>query len=206
MARFTQTQREALTSAMQDEVFRVATEILREGGIGALTMERIAQQAGVSRGTLYNYFADADAVVSFVESRVVEPITEAAEQIVGNGAAPGEQLADIAALFFDRVNEDRALAFALFSKRELSGPRAVHKLKIRTRIAGAVQRIVANGVASGQFRAVDATLFASFFLSAIGGLIETMFLSGEVQPAEKVVPIIMDVVLNGVRQTQTAPR
>lgn len=183
---------------MQDEVFRVASEILREDGFAGLTMERIAARAGVSRPTLYNYFSDADSVLNFVESRVVEPITRAIEEIAEAEVPAANKLAAVATLMFDRINEDRTLALALFAKREFTGPRAEQKRAMHARFLEIVQTIVAEGIERGELREIEAPVLARVFLGALSGLIEQMFLSGELKPSEEIVPSVMNVLLNGI--------
>jgi len=201
MPRFTERQRAALASAMQEEVFQVASKILREEGFAGLTMERIAKQAGVARGTLYNYFADSEAVLRFVQAQVVEPMIEAVEELAAADIAPAEKLEAIVELMIDRINDDRALALALFSTRELIGPRAAHKLKIHNRFLTTVQRILAEGVAKGQLREIEKPVLAKLFLGAISGLIEHMLLSGEEVASGDLAPVVMDVLMHGMQRS-----
>ena len=51
MARYSEKQKAALDALMKDDVYRYAMEILKTEGAGALTMERLATDVGVSRGT-----------------------------------------------------------------------------------------------------------------------------------------------------------
>jgi AcrR family transcriptional regulator len=198
MPRYSEKRRAALEGAMQDEVLRAATAILRSEGLVALTMDRIARDVGVSRGTLYNYFADADAVLNFVESRTIEPITTAIVEIAkGNESAP-EKLAAVARTMLDGLYRDHALAMALFAKQELQGPRAEHKIARRNRFLEIVRGIVAEGVARGELRSGSPAVAAELFLGTIGGLIDTMMYSGKFRTADDLVPALMEFVLRGL--------
>jgi len=48
----------------RERILAVALELLGERGMAALTMSAIAEQAGISRATLYHYFPDVDAVLA----------------------------------------------------------------------------------------------------------------------------------------------
>jgi len=89
MPRYSQKQKAALTALMQDEAYRSAIEIIASEGLHGLTLERLAKKIGLSRASLYNYFADRDAIVTFVEERTFEPVISALEAIAGGdgGAA-----------------------------------------------------------------------------------------------------------------------
>ena len=144
MARYSEKQKAALDTLMKDDVYEHAIKIIEEEGLGQLTMERIATEIGVSRGTLYNYFADKDAVVEFVEERTFAPLLAQVDGIADGGLSPGDKLTKIAEQIFSSVYEDRALVVALipnkFSNATLdcevdgagsSGVRAVDKVIVQ---------------------------------------------------------------------------
>ena len=59
---------------MRDSICEAAETVLAEVGFASLTMDRVAQAADVSKGTLYNYFRDRDALVLDVVNRAFDPL------------------------------------------------------------------------------------------------------------------------------------
>ena len=103
MARYSEKQKAALDALMKDDVHDHAMEIIRADGIDGLTMERLANEIGVSRGTLYNYFDDKDAVIDHVEDRCFGEMLAAVEEIVNSPISPIDKLAKIADWIFTEV-------------------------------------------------------------------------------------------------------
>lgn len=198
MARYSEKRRAALEATLKEEVLAVSTAILRKEGFAALTMDRIARDVGVSRGTLYNYFTDADAVLVFVEKWTFDPIRTEIEAIATSDRPPAAKLEAITCSIFDALCEDRALALALFAKKELRGPRAEQKIRHRDGLLRLVEGIVTDGVEAGRLRRVPTHLVAEVFLGVIGGFIESMLYSGEFSRGEEIAPAIMDVILHGL--------
>jgi|GEM_PF-2657595 len=198
MGRYPEKRRQALEATMQQEVFRVASEILRADGPDALTMDRIAREVGVSRATLYNYFADADTVMSFVEAKTFEPVSEEVDRIVAGSAPARDKLEAIARVVLDSLYEDRALVMALFSKKELHGPRADQKRQNRKRFLDLVQAVMAAGSEEGSLRKLPQPLAAEIFLGALTGMIDSMVYAGEFKTADEVVPGLMDILASGL--------
>lgn len=203
MTAFQEKRRELLGSLFRDEVSRVASDILRREGFNGLTIDRIANEVGVSRGTLYNYFADADSVLIFIEEQAFKPVHDAIVRIASNSQPALTKLSDIATVLIDALNQDRALALALFSKRETRGKRAEHKMKIRTFLTDSVQQIIRDGADTQQFRKVPTPMAAECFFGSLGGIIDTMLYNGELRPPEDFVPQLMDVLFNGLRPNPT---
>ena len=47
----------------KEAIMQVCRRIVAEKGMNALNMRLVADQCGIALGTLYNYFADKDALV-----------------------------------------------------------------------------------------------------------------------------------------------
>jgi len=199
MARYSEKKRAALDAVMKDEVYRVATEILTKEGAAALTMERIAREVGVARGTLYNYFADSDAVMIFVEGRIFSPVMEKIEQIISGSGSPEEKLSAISRAVFSAFYEDQSLVMAIFPAQVQEGPRCDHKMQQHARGHSAIQQVLREGIADGTFRKISPVLVSEIYLGAVIGLVESMVYSREFRPPEDIVPGFMDFFLAGLR-------
>ena len=57
------TKEELVKEFRRNEILGAACHVIGEHGIGEISMERIAQQAGVAKGTLYLYFENKDALL-----------------------------------------------------------------------------------------------------------------------------------------------
>lgn len=73
MPQATETMRKSPTQARAaqtvDAIVEAATQILQSDGEERLTTNRIAERAGVSIGSLYQYFADKEAIVEAIAER-----------------------------------------------------------------------------------------------------------------------------------------
>jgi AcrR family transcriptional regulator len=198
MARYSEKQKAALEALMKDDVHRHAMEIIKTEGLGGLTMERIAVAVGVSRGTLYNYFADKEAVISFVKERTFDPVLRAIEEVAVSDLDPGLKLAKIADWIFTAVYNDSALIIALSPTKHDSKNRE-SELERRNQGMRVIEDIIRDGIETGTFRKLSPVVVTEVFIGSIFGMIESMSLSGEFYRANAVVPTLMDLYLGGLR-------
>jgi AcrR family transcriptional regulator len=63
------TPRQARASATVDAILTAALQLLETGGVEVLTTNHVAEHAGVSIGTVYQYFADKQAILSALAER-----------------------------------------------------------------------------------------------------------------------------------------
>ena len=55
--------RDLLVSARREQILEAATRVFAEKGFRRATTREVAREAGVSEGTIYNYFEDKDALL-----------------------------------------------------------------------------------------------------------------------------------------------
>jgi AcrR family transcriptional regulator len=92
--------RQARSRATCEAIAEAAAQILERGGAAALTTTAVAERAGVSIGTLYQYFPDKQAIVLAAARReladadlakrpaaLVQALIAALERITGLGVA-----------------------------------------------------------------------------------------------------------------------
>lgn len=200
MARYTEKQKAALDTLMKDEVYEHAMKVIAEEDLGALTMDRLATDVGVSRGTLYNYFADKDAVIDYLEERTFEPLMDAIIELSAQEDRPEIKLTKVADWVFNTVFKDRALIMALTPTKHCGAKRPCREDR-HTRVRSTVATIIQHGIESGDFRDLNPQLVSEFFFGSITGLVESMSLSGDFLPPEEVVPTLMELFLGGLRNT-----
>lgn len=198
MARYSEKQKAALDALMKDDVYRYAMEILKTEGTGALTMERLATDVGVSRGTLYNYFDDKDSVIDFMEERTFESVLESITKVANSTIRAEEKLTKIAEWIFTAVYDDSALVLALSPMKHDRKNRAC-KLGRRNSAMRAIETVIREGIDSGAFNKLSPVVVSEVFMGAISGMIESMSLTGEFYRADAVVPTLMELFLGGLR-------
>jgi len=109
--------RDRLREATSREILSAAEEVFAESGLEAATMAQIAERAGVAVGTLYNRFADRDALLDglFAERRA-EVLAELDRALAALETATfREQLVGFFTTWFEQVDQRRQFFRLLFS-------------------------------------------------------------------------------------------
>jgi AcrR family transcriptional regulator len=108
-----------------------AAQVLEAGGLAAFTTNAVAARAGVSIGTLYQYFADKQAILRAIAERELKATLARVAIAMGKGgaAAPEERVRAIVramiGAFRGRQRARKAVVQAMFSEgggAALQGP------------------------------------------------------------------------------------
>lgn len=197
--------RELAASAMKDGISQAALEVLKQHGYEGLTMDRVAEVAGIAKGSLYHYFRNKQELVTYLFEQIIEPAIQAGEEIFQQVAPAVKKLEAMVRMWFDYFSQHRALFDFLFRDP------AVRELCLtsrRTKNGLAIDRfsaILRQGISEGVFRPVDVTYAAEMVIGSLQFVIERQLETGESDPIEDSVRRLMDIVLHGIARPAESP-
>ncbi len=131
-------------------------KLIEEIGFSALTMDKVAQKAGIAKGTVYLYFKDKDDLLEKVLSSGFEKMFERIKTKVGNESGAFNKLKSLInenlkhiyenryffkTIFLDEVN-------VVFLKKK---SKESYNLR-RKRYTDYIAYIIKSGIESGEFR------------------------------------------------------
>jgi len=145
--------------ARPQELLAAALEQFVERGFAATRLEDVARRAGVSKGTLYLYFANKEELFkAVVRESIVHPIGEAEHVINGFEGNSGELLREILMTWWDQVGATKLAGISKLMMAESGNfPELAHFYndEVIARGNGLITRVLERGMASGEFRSVD---------------------------------------------------
>jgi AcrR family transcriptional regulator len=121
-----------------------AEYLLVEVGYARASTNAIARRAGVSVGSLYQYFADKEAVFRAVVARHGQEIKPEIEQALQRLELPGADLVDETLCLLRRLAHINSTKPQLLEAIERELGHLGHELEVRTRVIDRVRPIVAR--------------------------------------------------------------
>ena len=131
-------------------------------------MEDIATAAGVSRTSLYYYFAGKDDILAFLLRAMLDDLTQVAVGAAdGPGAAP-ERLGAVIRAQLDHLNSHPTLSQLLIANLGRAGKLPDIAARVNDGFIEPVKRVLAEGAAEGSLRSLsDEDLGASALFGAV---------------------------------------
>jgi AcrR family transcriptional regulator len=96
-------------AATPERILRAAEECVRRWGLRRVSMNDVAVEAGVSRGSVYRYFPDRDALIQAVLERVAEQRVAEAEPAVRRRRSLAGKVAEAAVVVRRLADDERRL-------------------------------------------------------------------------------------------------
>jgi AcrR family transcriptional regulator len=117
-----------------DAILEATVQVLLEAGKERLTTTRVASRAGVSVGTLYQYFPNKSALLQAALKRHMDGVAEAVERACREQR--GNSLADMGTALVDaflraKMNDGKTSVALYAVSSDVDGARIVHQIGLR---------------------------------------------------------------------------
>jgi TetR/AcrR family transcriptional regulator len=207
--------RERRKEARPGELIDAALELFVSKGFAATRVEAVAQKAGVSKGTLFLYFATKeDLFKAVVRHAIVGRFTEWNAEFDSFPGTTADMVRYAMRSWWDQVGNTQASGISKLIMSEASNFPEIASFYDQEVIKpgnALIRRIIQRGIDRGEFRSVDVHYAVYSVLSAMMFLAMWKHSFGPCMPvAEKLDPDaylhhVADVIIRGLQRHEGAP-
>lgn len=159
------------TEILQDfrtrSLLEATRKIIATEGFGATTMERVASEAGITKGAIYLYFRDKDQMIMAALEEIASKMLQEIESALDPEALPWEKLCQVVRAQMESMEAHKDVLRTVLLLRWLLGDRQERKkwtrlLRYRERHLEGLKAILDEGVRLGTFHSMDTALTAFY--------------------------------------------
>lgn len=186
--------------SIQDAAMRV----IARKGMEATTMQDIAEEAGVAKGTIYLYFRDRDELVDKTFENAIGQLTERIGEALDRGTTVEEKIRGSMNAKFEYFRDHREFfrLYASLRMPEGNSPAAQRKRHCAARYSDTVNRFVgdlAAGMDRGEIRRCDPRRLALFIIEGSNAIVIERVMEENPRPLQEDVDLVLSIALDGVR-------
>jgi AcrR family transcriptional regulator len=198
--------------ARPQEISAAALELFVERGYAATRLDDVAARAGVSKGTLYLYFANKeDLFKAVVREGLVSPLAEARHQIECYTGDAGDLLQLVMQGWWEKIGSTQVSGIPKLILSEARNFPEIGRFYVDEVVQpghALISSIVRRGIARGEFRPVDADDAARLFtapllLMALWRSSLTQFSSEQIDPV-KLMRSHIEILREGLARREPA--
>lgn len=185
------------------EILDATCRVVAQHGFQDATVERVAEEAGIAKGTIYLYFQNKDELFTAAVEQGIQDFTSQVREYVAEAGTPLEKLRRLidASLELSDTNRDFFKTLLLernFLAASPAHPEAAHMLDLYLAHIRFIESIIQDGVRLGVFRPhnVEASAFA--LNEAIRGSFQQRTLGLTARSVAEDAEILLDLFLHGV--------
>lgn len=208
-----------MTARSKEEVvqeFRVhsiqdaAIRVIARKGMAAATMQEIAEEAGVAKGTIYLYFRDRDELVEKTFETAITRLVERVEKAMAAESGIEEKIRGAMSAKFAFFRENREFFRLYMSLRIPEGDAQQQRRQKRTcepQYRASVARLsdqLAEAMDRGEIRRTDPARLALFIVEGSNAIVVERVKEETPPPEEDDVEFLMQVIMGGIRPERSS--
>ena len=179
-------------------------QLMCREGLDAVTMERVAQEVGIAKGTVYLHYRDKQALLDAVKDSALTPLMERLDQLFDSELDPLRKLEAYSLRYLGYFDERRDLFRILLYERAVvrssgqrfRGDRYRHLVERST-------KVIKAGIDSGVFRDVDPGKAAAMFVESNFAIMNQRLRGGSPTPVEDDAKLISEIFLRGLSKRRS---
>ena len=164
--------RDLVVRARREQIVEAATRVFAEKGFRRATIREVAREAGISEGTIYNYFEDKDAILMAILENLNETERRAEDFEEGMAATFGEFLGVYLRRRISMIWENREVFRVVLSEMLVNAElRELYLRQVVTPTMTIAEEYFRAMVERGQIRSVDVPLAVRTLAGTVMGLL-----------------------------------
>lgn len=182
------------------DILESAVAVLLDQGFTKFTMDRVAENAGMAKGTVYIYYKNKQALLDAALDFAYEPLQQELHRIIRAEGEPFSKLEQWirACLVHTEENKSllRQLRTVLFATMD---HRISEKASWYWTLAGMLGTVLEEAAASGKIRPVNYVKVSALFIDSINSLMIHRIFSKVEETIEQDVEALLDLYINGLK-------
>ena len=187
----------------ETEILDAAARLFKEKGFHATSMRDIAEAVGMQKGSLYYHIASKEELLFRISHAAINAIIARLEEIAQAPLSPTEKLRQAienhVLTLCDRLD---LLSVFLKESKTLTAEQQAQILERRKRYEELFEGILEEGIAAGEFRAVDVPVVAAGLLGMLNWMHQWYRPDGRLSP-QQIAAIFTDLALHGLLNPQS---
>jgi TetR/AcrR family fatty acid metabolism transcriptional regulator len=204
----TQTKESLIEEFRIQTIQEAAMRVIAKKGISAATMNEIADEAGIAKGTIYLYFQNRDELLDKVAEFAISKLNTRLVEACAGAQGFDKQfraMVETAMEFFDANSQFfRVYASARFPEAQAHPSHLECRRNERMEAhLQYVAQFLEQGMRDGKIRAADPTRLAIFLIEAVNSIIMLRLGEDTPPPLANDVDWIMSTILDGISKKRS---
>lgn len=183
-------------------LMEIVVKVISRDGADGLTMDAVAEEAGVAKGTLYAYFKNKQDLLKEAIEATVKPMVDELVVVLKSNLSPEERLRKMILMHLSYFEAHRDF-FRIFVHDRVAAQQRLKRYRSCRyhEFLENTAHVIDEGVRDGMFRPLDSLKLAAMLVEADIAVINQRLLSDQPSPVELDAALISDVFFHGIQRT-----
>jgi AcrR family transcriptional regulator len=189
-------------SFKRQSIQQAVIQLMCREGLPAVTMDRVASEAGIAKGTIYLHYKDKQELLDDVKNSSLDPMVSRMDDVFATDTTPDRKLQNYSIRYLQYFDERRDLFRILLYEREVTRVQSSRYQGGRYRhLVEQAARTIRDGIRKKIFREVDENGVAAMFVDSNLAIMNQRLLTEHPHPVEDDAALISELFLRGLKRS-----
>jgi AcrR family transcriptional regulator len=166
------TKSDVVAEFREAEIIDAVRRVIVRNGFRKTSMEKVAEEANISKGTLYLYFKNKEDLVRKATERGHEEMARAIEKLTQDTITPDNAIATYVRAMLEFCDQNEILFRAMDARPDSDGEKSATSVNRRIdHYVSILERIIDDRVQAGTYRKVHSRRVARMIVEAVRGVV-----------------------------------
>lgn len=188
-----------MTTPRTKEIIAAAAKLFKEKGYHAATIQDVADEVGMLKGSLYYHIKSKEELLYLVTQEPIRELIERQKKLVESGLSPQQKIVEFIRSHLRAFDENYPHMFVfLQEKASLAAPVQAEVAGIDFRYEGLLEAILSEGLDRGDFRReLDVKMMAFSILGMCNWMFKWYSKGGRLA-IDEIAYHMAEIILNGI--------
>jgi len=166
------TKSDVVAEFREGEIIDAVRRVIVRNGFRKTSMEKVAEEANISKGTLYLYFKNKEDLVRKATERGHEEMARAIENLTQDTITPDDAIATYVRAMLKFCDQNEILFRAMDARPDSDGEKSATSVNRRIdHYVSILERIIDDRIQVGTYRKVHSRRVARMIVEAVRGVV-----------------------------------
>jgi AcrR family transcriptional regulator len=166
------TKSDVVAEFREAEIIDAVRRVIVRNGFRKTSMEKVAEEANISKGTLYLYFKNKEDLVRKATERGHAEMARAIEKLTQHTITPDDAIATYVRAMLEFCDQNEILFRAMDARPDSDGEKSATSVNRRIdHYVSILERIIDDRVQAGTYRKVHSRRVARMIVEAVRGVV-----------------------------------
>jgi AcrR family transcriptional regulator len=189
----------AVKEEKRNEILKAALKVISESGFDGAKIEDIAKEAGIGKGTVYEYFDSKNTLFVEMVRYTVERYQDGLEQALAGGNSLSSKLRNLSRFYANFMSKHVDIASSSMSGQAFPEEMRIEMMKSFATILRTIEEVVREAIRSSELRTnIDPEMATSVILGGLKQYTMKKIYMDRMRPEEIDHDGIVQIILNGL--------
>lgn len=188
-----------LETFTKQDIMDAAIQVLTHHGIQGLTMDRVAREARVAKGTLYVHFKNKEQILKSAVESSFAPLVEELSNLLDSDLSPDKKLEGFTSRYLEYFDtHSDFLRVLLYDRQQAHSQSRRYRTNRYWTLVEKIAEVVDDGIQSSLFQPFDPSRIAVIFIETNVAVAINRLWSKNPEQIEDDAALVSEVLLHGI--------